>query len=139
MKKFKIIMGLLALTTILSINNIKASGVMTYVDIKIPSMQGIYTTEKETKNTISEQYIYTVGAVDYLSGDDRVIGARLKDITTSYMIATEGRYVQLDSSNTSLGATPGEYQLQLKANKWTMSAVHYTGTWYLDENLLPRK
>lgn len=133
MKNFKIILGLLVVTTLLSVSNIKASGVMTYTRISIPAFNGIYTTESETKTTMSEQYIHTIGAVDWLSGDARIIGARLNNITTQYVIATEGQTVQLPSENTSIGATPGDYKLDLKAQKWTATTVYYTGTWYLDD------
>ena len=132
LSKLKTVVGLFLFTCILSMYNVKADSFISFIDIKIPSAQVVYTSDPVTKTTISEQYVKKNGAIDSLSGDERAIGARLKNITTYYVETEKNKYVQLFSTNSSLGANPGVYELQLKANKWTVTSVSFTGSWALD-------
>ena len=135
MKKYKIVGVLFALTCILSLKNIKADSYLGFTNITIPSMQGVYTSSSITKTTWSNQYAQKISAIDNMSGDDRAIGARINGIGASYVTLSQGQYVQLQ--NTTVGGyNAGTYQLQLRANKWTVSSASFAGTWILDDYLL---
>jgi F0F1-type ATP synthase assembly protein I len=135
MKKIKCLVFIFTLTLITSVFNIKADSYLGFASITIPSMSGVYTSPTVRKTTFSEQYIMKIGAIDKLSGDERAIGARLKNISNTYVLTTKNAYTKLKSQS-SLGLIPAEYQLQLKANKWTLSAIYFSGTWVLDDYLI---
>lgn len=136
MKKLKIVVSLFLFTCILSLNNIKADSYLNFASITVPSMQGIYTSSSVYKTSLSNQYIKKIAAIDKLSGDERTIGARLKDVTTYYAKTVKGSYVQLFNNNSGLGQTTGSYKLQLKAEKWTATSSAFSGSWILDDFLL---
>lgn len=136
MNKIKIVVGLFIFTCILSLNNVNAASYLGFANITVPSMQGLYTSRGIEKTTISNQYVNKIAARDKLSNDDRAIGARLQDITTEYMLLETGKNIKLLNDNAGLGQVPGTYKLTLKAQKWTISEVSFSGTWYLDDYLI---
>ena len=136
MKRIKIVAVLFLLTCITSLANIKADSYLGFTGVTIPAMNGIYTSSAVNKTTMSEQYIMKTGATDKLSGDERAIGARIMGATTSYVTVTKDSYAKLDSGTTGLGLTPVAHQLEMRANKWTVSSVSFSGIWILDDYLL---
>ena len=136
MNKIKIIFFLFLITCVTSLSNIKASPSFAFSQITVPAMQGIYTSDAQTKQTISDQYIMKTGATDKLSGDERAIGARLSGVSNTYVTVPKNSYAQLDSGTTGLGQSPVSHQLQLRATKWTVSAVYFSGIWILDDYIL---
>lgn len=136
MKKIKIVVVLLLLTCITSLANIKADSYLGFCDITIPAVQGIYTSPAVNKKTISDQYISKSGAIDKLSGDERAIGARIQGATTSYVTVPRDSYAKLGSGSTGLGLSPVAHKLEMRANKWTVSSISFSGIWILDDYLL---
>lgn len=140
--KFKTLISIFVITSILSLNNIKASSVgdgwLSIANFNIPAMQGTATTGEATKNTISNQYLQSYGAIDSMSTDHRAIQARINGIGSSYVDLVEYQDIQL-KNNGSLGQVPGNYKLQLKAKKWTVSGATFFGMWTLDSNLIGKE
>ena len=136
MNKIKMVGFIFLFTLILSIANVKADSYLGLVGVTIPRLHGVYTSPSVEKTTISNQYVKKIGAVDNLSGDDRAMGARLKNVTTYYASLVTGQYTQLFNDNAGLGQTTGNYQLQLRATKSTVSTVSFSGTWILDDYLI---
>lgn len=137
MKKIKIVIGIFALSCILSLTNVKASSFFGFNSITVPGMQGTYTTKDSVeKTTYSDQYVRKAGATDKLSGDDRNVGAKLTDVTTYYVETVKDKYVKLFNNNSGLGSIPGNYKLTLRAGTWTVSSIYFSGTWVLDDYLI---
>ncbi len=136
MKKVKFIVVLFLLTCITSLANIKADSYLGFTGITIPSLQGIYTSTAVNKKTMSDQYISKTGAIDKLSGDERAIGARIQGATTSYVTVPKDSYAKLGSGSTGLGLSPVAHKLEMRANKWTVSSISFSGIWILDDYLL---
>ena len=137
MKKFKIIAVLFTLTCILSLNNIKADGYIGLMGVKIPAFQGTYESSSQKKTTYSYQYVYSLGAIDNLSGDDRGIEARPYNIGVKYEPVPQRVLTKLKAASSSgLGAIPGDYKLQMKATRWLASSATVSLTWYLDEQYI---
>ena len=135
MKKFKIVAAIFALTCILSLNNIKADSYLGFAGITLPAAQGTYVSSKATKTTLSNQYVKSYGAIDVLSGDDRGVGARLYNLGTSRVTLSVGNYVQLQN-NGSLGQIQGDYQLEFRATRWTVTSATLSAMWILDDYLM---
>lgn len=135
MKKIKITLVLFLLTCITSLVNIKADSYLGFAGVTLPAGQGIFTSTAVNKKTMSEQYISKTGAIDKLSGDERAIGARIQGVST-YVTVPKGSYAKLDSGDTGLGLSTVAHKLQLRANKWTVSSVSFSGIWYLDDYLM---
>ncbi len=135
MKKFKIVAAIFALTCILSLNNIKADSYLGFAGITLPAAQGTYVSSNATKTTLSNQYVKSYGAIDVLSGDDRGVGARLHNLGTSRVTLSVGNYVQLQN-NGSLGQIQGDYQLEFRATRWTVTSATLSAMWILDDYLM---
>ena len=131
MNKIKIILGVFALSILVSAFSVNASSYLTFLDITIPRLSKTYTSEEKSKDIENLQYIETDAAIDDLSGDSRAILAK---VTGTDWIEANG-----DSGYHTWGTSSqkkGTYNLYLKAKKSTLSTASYWGTWYIDGRLI---
>lgn len=136
MKKIRFILGILFVTCITSIINIKADSFRTYTSINIPRLHGIYTTDSENKKTISPQYVKMFGCTDGIDDNtQRAVEARLKGITKKFVTLSRGNYTMLESGQTSLGEAAGSYRLEIRLKTNSMTSGFFSGTWVLDDFL----
>lgn len=138
MKKFGIVATLFAITCVLSLENIKADSYLGFSGIKLPAFSGNYTSSKTKKTTDSIQKVKSFGAVDNLSGDDRAVEAKLANIATTYVDLKTGSYVDLKYVTSSgEGWYNGNYQIQFRCKKSTLSTSTLSAMWVLDPDLYP--
>lgn len=138
MKKIGIVATLFAITCVLSLGNIKADSYLGFAGIKLPMLSGNYTSDYVTKVTDSIQKVKSFGAVDDLSGDDRAVSAKIANISTPYTDLKVGSYVDLNYVNSSgEGWYHGNYKIQFKCKKSTLSTATLSAMWVLDPDLYP--
>ena len=62
---------------------------LTFSNITIPALRKTYTSEERVRtNTINEQTLHTINAIDKVSGDGRAIDARVKGMNTGMETTT---------------------------------------------------
>lgn len=131
MKYMKVILLLLTITTILSMNNVKA-GTRVFAGIDIPGLKGTYTSGANTKDTWSNQQYENVDTVDKVNGAQKGIEARVKGIGASYVTAPKGAKTTLSNGSAGIGQTQGTYQLELREATSSIFGLYASGAWYLN-------
>ena len=128
MKYLKGTMIACAATLIFSISANAAS--LTLSKVTIPVLSGIYRSSERIKDDTTVQKINTIDAKDKISGDGRVIMARVQGMyagmsTTAWIEATKGKTVNFSSSSKEVGS----WKLNLKSKKSLPTQANYWGTW----------
>lgn len=135
MKSIKTILVVFTVSVILGLTGVNALGEhVSYVGFKLKAHSGVETSEVYQKTKEGVQYMYTIGAVDNITGGDRSVSAQVVGAKPAeYITAPEGQYSSWAESFTK---DIHGYYLNLKATKSTFATVTYTGTWYLDDALI---
>ena len=137
MNKFKIIAILFAITSILSLTNIKA--VRNYeglANITIPAKSGAYVSDSVSKLYDGSQYATNFGAIDQLSSDHRALEGRIYGANLKYVNLKEDTEVELacGSASNEYGCMPSSInKLQVKATKWTLTTATAYIMWVIDK------
>lgn len=129
----KLVKGILAtfiVTGILSALGVNAQ-VVSYTDVTLPALSGIYDGGQADKTSGGSQQLRTVDARDAWNyNDTRRVEARTRTMfgTTVFSPWTEvkiGGTIYMSDGYNDIGA----YKLQLRAIKSTVSGTRYWGVW----------
>ena len=135
MKRLKLLVCVFVLSIISLISGVNADdGWKVFRNIKVPSMQGTYTSNAGVKTVKNAQKVFNISSIDNFSNDDRMlsfttVNEQGKKSPTIYAVSNQV------SEWVNGHETTGGYTLKIKATKWTTSSVNFYGMWYLDGNL----
>ena len=137
-RNLKILVAVFLLTAIFATSNVNAATPRYWIGVTLPMLSGTETSNQASyKDITGPQYNHNSVAMDNLSGDDRAISVRtLGDQNSEWISSPIGLTVTWDSTKAKGNMNTGDYRLQVKATKSTLSTVYYTGTWYLDSTYL---
>lgn len=136
-KKFKfLLLAIFGLTTVL---NVSAVSKAYWSNVTLPRLSGVVTGDKSWEKTIAgPQHFKTTTARDNLSGDVRAISVSTLGLSKSsaWISAPLNSIVTWSENQSGGNNSVGNYYLQVKATKSTLSTVNFSGTWYLDDTSL---
>lgn len=141
MRKYKILLLLIALTIVVSKINVNAiNGFMGYSGVTLNASKNDYITRGPiAKTQESAQHYHNTGTVNNYSGEQIKMRARVKDsdnATSSWVTFSQGQTKSFGSNNFTIFT--GNYKIQLARNSTSFigeKATH-SGLWYLNENLM---
>lgn len=135
-KNLKIVLVAFVVTSIFSVTGVFAATPKAWVNVTLPALSGTEMSNTSTyKSTTSWQHNKVTTAKDNLTGLNRAVSARTIGKTNSEWIDCPiGSMAGWGSRDANGNNAVGDYRLQVKATKSTLSTVNYSGTWYPDEN-----
>lgn len=131
MKYLKATLALFIVTFMFAVMNANANTQkVTLTDITIPILKGTYVSSQEDKEFTNTQYIKKTKCKDDVSGDGRVILARVKAMFSNvdgseWVEAKPKKNIAFDDESKKIGG----WKLWLQSNKNLLTTASFWGEW----------
>ncbi len=132
MKKSKKIFIALALAIALGGATASAHTYLTFSNISIPNLQGVYLSGARTKEIENPQSVETMRqsrTVQFATYDEN-------RKQSSWINSSVNAIVSWSDATSNGNNREGNYNLKIRAANSVLSTTNFTGTWYIDNRML---